>query len=84
MCNCGLGRPIEKGEHPVACMFRPVAAVLRQQQVDDFVVGVELATPASITGRTELFCGADGRGSQDADPGAGALRRVLEDAAADG
>jgi hypothetical protein len=47
-------------------------------------VGVELATPASITGRTELFCGADGLGSQDADPGAGALRRVLEDAAADG
>jgi hypothetical protein len=76
--------PSKRANTPSPVCFARWPPCFAGQQVDDFVVGVELATPASITGRTELFCGADGLGSQDADPGAGALRRVLEDAAADG
>ena len=57
-----LGRSVEEGEDAVARVFGSVAAVLSQQPVDDFVVGIELVSPVRIAGRAELLSGADNVG----------------------
>ena len=54
-----LGRSVEEHEDAVAGVFGTVAAVLLQQPVDDFVMGIELVTSVSIAGRAELSSGAD-------------------------
>ena len=50
-----LGGPVDEREDPVSGVLRTAPAVLLHQPVDDFVMGIELATPTSITRCAELF-----------------------------